>query len=204
MRIKGNLIVISGPSGSGKGTVCKAMFDSMTDLHLSISATTRQQRVGERDGVDYFFMSKSEFESMIAGERLLEWANVYGRYYGTPVEPVLNAVQQGRDVILEIDVQGAFQVRKKFPACVLIFLIPPSRSALEERLRNRATDSDEEIERRLKWAENEIQKVEFYDYLVINDEVANAARKVVNIINAERCRPARLDIESLMQKYRNK
>ncbi len=204
MRIKGNLIVISGPSGSGKGTVCKAMFDSMTDLHLSISATTRQQRAGERDGVDYFFMSKSAFETMIAEERLLEWADVYGRYYGTPAEPVLDAVRQGLDVILEIDVQGAFQVRKKFPACVLIFLIPPSRSALEERLRNRATDSDEEIERRLQWAQSEIEKVAYYDYLVINDEVAKAAQKVIDIINAERCRPALMDIESLMQKYRNK
>lgn len=204
MRIKGNLIVISGPSGSGKGTVCKAMFDSMTDLHLSISATTRQLRVGEKDGVDYLFVSKSAFESMIAKEQLLEWANVYGRYYGTPVEPVLNAVNQGQDVILEIDVQGAFQVRKKFPSCVLIFLIPPSRPALEERLRNRATDSDEEIERRLKWAESEIQKVEYYDYLVINDEVEKAARTVINIINAERCRPALMDIKSLMQNYRNK
>ena len=202
MRIKGNLIVISGPSGSGKGTVCKAMFDSMTDLHLSTSATTRKQRVGEQDGVDYYFLSRPEFESMIEEDQLLEWANVYGQYYGTPVEPVLNAVNRGNDVILEIDVQGAFQVRKKFPTCVLIFLIPPSRSALEERLKNRATDSDEEIERRLKWAESEIQQVKFYDYLVINDEVEKAAHKVVNIINAERCRPALLDIDSLMQKYR--
>ena len=202
MRIKGNLIVISGPSGSGKGTVCKAMFNSMRDLHLSTSATTRQQRVGEQDGVDYYFLSKPEFESMIADDQLLEWANVYGQYYGTPVEPVLNAVNRGKDVILEIDVQGAFQVRKKFPTCVLIFLIPPSRSALEERLKNRATDSDEEIERRLKWAESEIQQVEYYDYLVINDEVEKAAHKVVNIINAERCRPALLDIKSLMQKYK--
>ena len=202
MRIRGNLIIISGPSGSGKGTVCKAMFDSMTDLHLSLSATTRQQRVGEQDGVDYYFLSRPEFEKMIAEDQLLEWANVYGQYYGTPMEPVLNAVNQGKDVILEIDVQGAFLVRKKFPTCVLIFLIPPSRLALEKRLKNRATDSDEEIEQRLKWAESEIQQVAYYDYLIINDEVEKAAYKVVNIINAERCRPALLDIESLMNKYR--
>ncbi|MFA7468671.1 MAG: guanylate kinase, partial [Desulfotomaculaceae bacterium] len=135
-------------------------------------------------------------------DQLLEWANVYGQYYGTPMEPVLNAVNQGKDVILEIDVQGAFLVRKKFPTCVLIFLIPPSRLALEKRLKNRATDSDEEIEQRLKWAESEIQQVAYYDYLIINDEVEKAAYKVVNIINAERCRPALLDIESLMNKYR--
>ncbi|MCL2337198.1 MAG: guanylate kinase [Firmicutes bacterium] len=204
MNIKGNLIIISGPSGAGKGTVCKAILDSMTDLHLSISATTRPKRVGERAGADYFFVSKPAFEAMIAGDGLLEWANVYGQYYGTPVEPVVKAVEQGRDVIMEIDVQGALQIRKKFPGCVLIFLAPPSRSTLEQRLRNRATDSDEEIERRLKWAEGEMQKVEFYDYLVLNDEVENAVRKVANIINAERCRPARLDMESLMQQYRNK
>lgn len=202
MRIRGNLFVISGPSGSGKGTVCKELFRGLSDLKLSISATTRKPRDGEKDGVDYYFLSRPEFESMITGDKLLEWADVYGNYYGTPVEPVMEAINRGNDVILEIDVQGAFQVRKKIPGCVLIFLIPPSRALLEQRLRNRATDSDGEIERRLQWAEREIAQVYKYDYLVINDEVERAARKVSAIITAESCRPVLLDIDSLMQKYR--
>lgn len=202
MRKRGNLVVISGPSGSGKGTVCRELFRDLADLHLSISATTRKPRNGERDGVDYYFLSRAEFESMIAADKLLEWADVYGNYYGTPVEPVMKAVNRGQDVILEIDVQGALQVKDKCPSCVLIFLIPPSRSVLEQRLRNRATDSPGEIELRLQWAEGEIAQVPRYDYLVINDELGEAARTVAAIITAERCRPALLDMELLLQKYR--
>ena len=202
MRKKGNLIVISGPSGSGKGTICRALFKEVPDLHYSVSATTRKPRLGEKDAVDYFFLTKLEFENMITGDKLLEWADVYGNYYGTPVEPVMTALETGRDVMLEIDVQGAFQVRNKYPGCVLIFLIPPSRAVLEHRLKNRGTDSDDDIERRLRWAEKEIGEVMNYDYLVINGEVEKATRDVYAVIKAERCRPALLDIESLLHKYR--
>jgi len=203
MKTRGNLIVISGPSGSGKGTVCQGLCRAMSGLHISISATTRKPRSGEKDGINYYFLSREQFEKMIAGGQLLEWADVYGYYYGTPGEPVIEALNAGKDVILEIDVQGALQVKSKFPGCVLIFLIPPTRAELEKRLRNRGTDSAEEIERRLRWAEKEINEVSKYDYLVINDDLESAIRKVCTIITAERCRPALLDVEMLLQRYRN-
>ncbi len=202
LRKTGNLVVISGPSGSGKGTICRALFKIMPELRLSISATTRKPRSGERDGIDYYFLSKAEFEAMIEAGKLLEWAKVYGNYYGTPAEPVMKSINEGRDVILEIDVQGAFQVREKYPGCILIFLIPPSRAELEHRLKSRATDSEEEIQRRLTWVEREVAQLGKYDYLVINDKVEKAARTVSAIITAERCRPALLDTESLLEKYR--
>lgn len=201
MKIKGNLIVISGPSGSGKGTVCRSMFNEISDLHLSISATTRKPRSGEADGVHYYFLSREHFEKRIASDQLLEWAEVYGYYYGTPKEQVCEAINRGKDVILEIDVQGALHVKSKFPDCVMIFLLPPSSTELELRLKNRGTDSPEEIKKRLQWAEQEIKEFEKYDYLVINDEVCNAVQKVCAIINAERCRPTRLDVELIMKRY---
>ncbi len=198
---KGNLIVISGPSGSGKGTICRALLREMSDLHLSVSATTRQPRPGEQDGIDYYFLHRKQFEKMIADNQLLEWAEVYGYYYGTPAEPVREAISRGKDVILEIDVQGAAKVKNNYPGCVLIFIIPPSRHELEQRLTGRATDSADEIRRRLAWAEREIKELPKYDYLVINDEVAAAASKVRSIIIAERCRPALLDINDFITRY---
>lgn len=201
MRSKGNLIVISGPSGSGKGTVCQGLFKELDNLHLSISATTRKPRGNEQHGKDYYFLNREQFESLIAGDQLLEWANVYGNYYGTPRQPVMEAIDGGLDVILEIDVQGALHVKSKYPNCVLIFLIPPSRAELAKRLKNRGTDSDSAIEYRLQWAESEIKKVREYDYLVVNDDLAAATRKVSAIIIAERCRPGLFDIDLLLQKY---
>lgn len=193
--------MISGPSGSGKGTVCQGLFRELDNLHLSISATTRNPRGEERHGVDYYFLTREQFKSMIAGDQLLEWANVYGNYYGTPQQPVIDAVNRGLDVILEIDVQGALNVKSKYPHCVLIFLIPPSRAELEMRLTNRGTDSAGEIEHRLQWAEKEIKEVHKYDYLVINDDLVAATKRVCAIITAERCRPRVFDIDSLLQKY---
>lgn len=202
MKTRGNLIVISGPSGSGKGTICQGLFDKIPDLHLSISATTRKPRSGEKEGINYYYLSKQEFEKKINAGQLLEWADVYGNYYGTPKEPVIEAINSGKDVVLEIDVQGALQVKSKHTDCILIFLIPPSRTELEMRLRKRGTDSTEEIEHRLKWAIKEIKEVRKYDYLVINDDIASAVEKVCAIITAERNRPALIEIEALLELYR--
>jgi len=199
MKSKGNLIIISGPSGSGKGTVCNVLTKTEANLLVSVSATTRKPRGEEKEGIDYFFLTREQFEEMIAGDRLLEWADVYGNYYGTPREPVEKNLALGWDVILEIDVQGGLQIKNKFPKCVLIFLIPPSRSQLETRLKQRGTDSTSDIERRLNWAERELKEVHKYDYLVINDQVEAAARKISAIVTAERCRPALMDVESFLK-----
>jgi guanylate kinase len=198
---RGNLIVVSGPSGSGKGTVCQGLFKELANLQLSISATSRKPRGEERHGVDYYFLTREQFESMIAGSQLLEWADVYGNYYGTPQQPVLDALNQGMDVVLEIDVQGALQVKSKYPDGVLIFLIPPSRAELAERLKNRGTDSSEAIEERLKWAEKEIKEIVKYDYLVINEDLTDAVQRVCAIITAERCRPRLFEMDLLLQNY---
>lgn len=183
------MIVLSGPSGSGKGTVRQALSRYIDNLYYSVSATTRAPRSGEIDGTDYYFVSREEFEEMIRADKLLEWANVYNYYYGTPREPVEQAMKKGLDVILEIDVQGALQVKKKFPKAILIFLLPPTPEELGARLHARKTDSPEEIELRLQWAKKEIKLIDKYDYLVINDKVEVAAGKINAIIEAERCRP---------------
>jgi guanylate kinase len=186
---KGNLIVISGPSGSGKGTVRQALASFRNNLYYSVSATTRAPRPGEVHGTDYYFVSREDFEQMIATDKLLEWASVYKYYYGTPREPVENALQDGLDVILEIDVQGGLQVKEKFPQAVLIFLLPPTPEELGTRLKSRRTDSPEEIKMRLNWAKEEVKLLNRYDYLVINDSVEEAAKKMNSIIEAESCRP---------------
>ncbi len=193
--------MISGPSGSGKGTVCQGLFKELANLQLSISATSRKPRGAEQHGVDYYFLTQEQFELMIAGNKLLEWADVYGNYYGTPQQPVVDAVNLGVDVILEIDVQGALQVKSKYADSVLIFLIPPSRAELARRLKNRGTDSSGDVEHRLQWAEREIKEIRKYDYLVINDDLVDAVQRVCAIITAERCRPRLFDIDLFLQNY---
>lgn len=188
---EGMLVVLSGPSGSGKGTICRALLDAESRLQLSISATTRPPRPQEVDGVNYFFVSRERFRQMIAAGQLLEWAEVYGQYYGTPRQAVEDALARGRDVLLEIDVQGGLQVREKFPAAVLIFVLPPSREVLARRLRGRASDAPEEIDKRLHWAEREVKLISRYDYLVQNDRLEDAVSTVRSILTAERCRPGR-------------
>jgi guanylate kinase len=201
MSIKGNLVVLSGPSGTGKGTVCKGLFQELDKLHLSISATTRQPRGTEQHGREYFFLDQEQFELLITDDQLLEYANVYGDYYGTPRQPVLEALHGGLDVLLEIDVQGGLRVKDKYPSCVLIFLMPPSRAELARRLKNRCTDSDNVIIRRLHWAEGEIEKVSAYDYVVLNDDLAVAIGQVSAIIRAERCRSGSFDMDLFWQQY---
>jgi guanylate kinase len=157
--MKSVLIVLSGPSGAGKGTVSRVLLRQLPDLVLSISATTRLPREGELDRVNYYFISRAKFSEMIARDEFLEWASVYDHYYGTPRFPVEEALARGKDVLLEIDVQGGLQVKQKFPEAVLIFLLPPSRDELKTRLIKRGSESLEEVEKRLRWALTEMQSL---------------------------------------------
>ncbi|OAO83078.1 Guanylate kinase [Anoxybacillus flavithermus] len=190
---RGLLIVLSGPSGVGKGTVRKALF-SQPDIQLqySISVTTRKPREGEVDGVDYFFKTREQFEQMIRENELLEWAEYVGNYYGTPIEYVEKTLQEGKDVFLEIEVQGAMQVRKVFPEALFIFLAPPSLSELRKRIEMRGTESEELIRDRLKAAKEELEMMDAYDYVVENDQVELACERIRAIVMAEHCRRERV------------
>ena len=189
MTKRGLLIVLSGPSGVGKGTVRAAIFSKEEQKFVySISATTRLPRTGETDGVDYFFKTREEFEQMIQNKQLLEYAEYVGNYYGTPLEYVENTLAKGKDVFLEIDVQGAIQVRDLMPDGVFIFLTPPDLNELESRIVNRGTDSDEVIAKRMKTAREELELMKYYDYSVVNDTVDNAVQKIEAIIQTEHLR----------------
>lgn len=185
MKRKGCLIVVSGASGTGKGTVCAALLKKRTSLRYSISATTRNPRNGEQDGVQYFFHSRESFEKMIADGGLLEWADVYGNYYGTPKAPIERSLEEGQDILLEIDTQGALNVMEKMPDGVFIFLLPPSLEELERRLRSRGTDAEEAIIRRLESARNELAAAKKYGYIVVNDVVNDAVDIIDAILTAE-------------------
>ena len=192
MTKRGLLIVLSGPSGVGKGTVRAAIFSKGEQKFVySISATTRKPRTGETDGVDYFFKTREEFEQMIQNKQLLEYAEYVGNYYGTPLEYVENTLATGKDVFLEIDVQGAIQVRELMPEGVFIFLTPPDLNELETRIVNRGTDSDEVIAKRMKTAREELELMKYYDYSVVNDTVDNAVQKIEAIIQTEHLRIVR-------------
>ena len=192
MTKRGLLIVLSGPSGVGKGTVRAAIFSKGEQKFVySISATTRLPRTGETDGVDYFFKTREEFEQMIQNKQLLEYAEYVGNYYGTPLEYVENTLAKGKDVFLEIDVQGAIQVRELMPDGVFIFLTPPDLNELESRIVNRGTDSDEIIAKRMKTAREELELMKYYDYSVVNDTVDNAVQKIEAIIQTEHLRIVR-------------
>ena len=191
---KALLIVLSGPSGVGKGTVRKAIFqDPDVDFVYSISVTSRKKRRGEVDGVDYFFKTREEFEEMIKNDELLEYTQYVGNYYGTPIKFVKETLESGKDVFLEIEVEGAKQVREKFPDGLFIFLIPPSFRELEKRIRRRGTESDELIQSRLAVAREELKMMSLYDYVVENDRVENAVKKIKAIVMAEHCRRSRVE-----------
>ncbi len=187
----GSLIVISGPSGAGKGTIVKALLDQYPSVHYSVSATTRAPREGEVNGVNYWFLSREEFEQMREKDDLLEWAEVYGNYYGTPRQRVMEAINLGHDIILEIDPQGAMKVKKKFPNAVFIYIMPPSPRELTRRICGRGTESQDDIRCRLNSVTNELGYVHEYDYLVVNDEIAEATSDVAAIIRAEKWRVKR-------------
>ncbi|MGG3832166.1 MULTISPECIES: guanylate kinase [Geobacillus] len=190
---RGLLIVMSGPSGVGKGTVRKALFSQPDiNLHYSVSVTTRPPREGEVEGVDYFFRTREQFEQMIRENKLLEWAEYVGNYYGTPIDYVEKTLAEGKDVFLEIEVQGAMKVRRAFPEALFIFLAPPSLTELEKRIMGRGTESKELIENRLRAAKEELEMMDEYDYVVENDEVELACERIKAIVIAEHCRRERV------------
>lgn len=198
MTERGLLIVLSGPSGVGKGTVRKAIFESEdNDFHYSISMTTRAKRVGEVEGVDYFFRSREEFEALIEAGEMLEYAEYVGNYYGTPLSYVQETLDQGKDVFLEIEVQGAKQVKDKVPDGVFIFLTPPDLVELRSRIVGRGTDALEVIDERMRVAREEIEMMALYDYAVVNDQVPHAVKRVKEIIATEHVR-----VERVIGKYR--
>jgi guanylate kinase len=199
MTEKGLLIVVSGPSGAGKGTICKKLVTMNRDIMISVSATTRPPREGEADGVNYFFMTRQRFEQMIADDGFIEYAMVYGNYYGTPRAYVEENLNNGRDVLLEIDIQGALQVKEKYPDSVFVFILPPSMEELKNRITRRGTESEKEILRRFEAAYKEINYVSRYNYFVINDKVDDAAEKLRSIIIAEKCRVDRFKMRLIGQ-----
>lgn len=188
---QGVLLVVSGPSGAGKGTICQMLRDQLPELGYSVSVTTRQPRTGEIDGVNYFFKTVEEVKEMIAKDQLLEYAEVYGNYYGTPRDYVMDLLNSGKDVLLEIDIQGALQIKKRFPDGVFVFIVPPSLDELSARIYKRGTDSEEVIQRRMASAASELTYAAEYDYIVVNDIAEKAAGKILTIMDAERYRVAR-------------
>lgn len=187
----GLLIVISGFSGSGKGTIMKELLKRYDNYALSISATTRAPREGETDGREYFFKTREEFEKMIAKEELIEYAEYVNNYYGTPRAYVEEQLTAGKDVILEIEIQGALKVKEKYPDTLLMFVTPPSAQVLKDRLVGRGTETAEVIDSRMKRAVEESQGVEKYDYLVINDDLERCAKEMHSIIQGEHDRVSR-------------
>lgn len=193
---KGLLIVLSGPSGTGKGTVCKALLRKRKDISLSVSCTTRTPRPGETNGVSYFFKSREDFESLIKQNEFLEYADVFSNYYGTPKSFVDAAIEDGKDVLLEIDVQGALKVKAAYPQGVCIFLVPPSMEELEKRIRSRGTETAEQIEARLGKANAEMKLMREYDYRIVNDKVDDVVCRIEAIMTAEKLRIFRYEDET--------
>ena len=189
---KGLLVVISGPSGVGKSTVRQALFSMKGhNLVYSVSMTTRAPRASEQEGVDYYFVSNEEFERRIADDLFLEYADFVGNMYGTPLDKVEELLDEGKEVVLEIDTEGALQVRSKMPDAIMIFIVPPTKEALYERLRRRGTESDYQLEKRIEKANKEFKLAHKYDYIVANDDVENAADRILAIIRAEHAKTSR-------------
>ena len=192
IRRRGTLFVVSAPSGAGKTTLCREMRLRLHDLAYSVSVTTRAPRPGEIDGSDFRFVSERTFRAMLDRGEMAEWATVHGNLYGTPSAPLEAALGDGRDVLLDIDTQGAAQLRARYSEAVLIFIVAPSMAELEQRLRERRSDRESEIARRLERARTEVTLWRRYDYLIVNRDVKEAMEQLASIIQAERCRVARL------------
>ena len=184
--LEGLLFVVSGPSGVGKGTVIEALMQEYDDINYSISATTRSPRADEVDGIDYFFLSEDKFIEMQKNGEFIECAKVHNNYYGTPRSSVIDCLEKGKDIILEIDIQGARQVKREFEECILIFLLPPSLEELEKRLNKRGTESEKSRKIRLENARRELKETVEYDYEVVNDEVKSTVNKLKEIIIKEK------------------
>ncbi|WP_270474769.1 guanylate kinase [Clostridium cochlearium] len=196
---KGLLIVISGPSGTGKGTVCKELLKK-NNFWFSVSATTRSPREGEEHGKNYYFMTKEQFQDKIEENDFLEYAEVYGNYYGTPKSKVVEMLDKGKDVILEIDIQGALKVKENYKEGIFIFILPPSMEELKNRIIKRGTETEESLMTRFKSAYKEINYVSKYNYAVVNDKVNDAVEKIQSIIIAEKCRVDRIKDSILLSK----
>ena len=188
---KGGVFIISGPSGSGKDTVMTELFKKMPELLFSISSITRAMRVGEREGEKYNFITRERFEDMLKNDRLLEHNEFVGNYYGTPREPVERAVANGQDMVIEVDVNGAAQIREKMPEAVSIFIMPPSFAELKRRLSGRGTESEELIQTRLASALGEIKRAAEYDYIVVNEDITAAADDIMSVILSSRLKTDR-------------
>ncbi len=186
MKSKGLLIVFSGPSGAGKDTILRKLLEKNPNIRLSVSATTRQPRQGEVHGSDYFFVDKNEFVRMVQQNEMIESAEYCGNFYGTPRKPIDGWLANGDDVILEIEVQGGSQIKNKCPDSVSVFILPPSFAVLEQRLKDRKTESEEAVQKRLETARKEILEAVNYDYAVINDTVDHAVDEIIHIIRAEK------------------
>lgn len=191
MKHKGILIVVSGFSGAGKGTLMKQLVHSYDNYALSVSMTTRNPRPGEEEGKEYFFVSREEFEEKIAQDGLIEYASYCDNYYGTPREYVERQLEKGKDVILEIEIQGALKIKKKFPTALLMFVMPPNAAELKKRLEGRGTESRDVIEKRLKRASEEAEGIEQYDYIVINDKLEECVEEMHYLVQAAHCAPSR-------------
>lgn len=191
LKVKGLLIVVTGPSAVGKGTICHALRQETPNLHWSVSCTTRKQRPGEVHGKDYFFIDEAEFRRRIEAGELLEWAQVYSNYYGTPRQYVDEMIENGHDIILDIDMQGARRVRDMYPGSVFVFVIPPSMEALRQRIIGRGTESDEAVRLRLEQAPKWIEEGLQYDYVIVNDDLQEAVRHLRTVIEAEKSRTTR-------------
>lgn len=189
---KGLLIVISGPSGAGKGTICKALIEKNPNIQVSTSCTTRNPRVGEIDGINYYFITKDEFKDRISKDDFIEYAEVYGNFYGTPKSNVEKLLDDGKDVILEIDIQGALKVKENFDDGTFIFILPPSMEELKQRIIKRGSETPESLMTRFKSAYQELNFISKYNYAVVNDTVDTAVSKVESIIAAEKCRVDRI------------
>jgi guanylate kinase len=197
---RGLLFVISGPSGAGKGTICQRLKEQGV-IELSVSMTTRKPRPGEQDGINYFFVSEDEFKKYIGKNGFLEYAQVYGNYYGTPKDIVLKKLEQNKDVVLEIDIQGALKVKETYPKGVFIFILPPSMAELRRRITGRGSESEADINLRLGETLKEVAYIDRYDYCVINDNIEEAVQRVSDIIKAEHSKVTQ-DIYELIEKYK--
>ena len=199
---KGLLLVVSGPSGTGKGTICKDIVAKHEDINLSISATTRNPRVGEVEGKSYFFKTKEEFEAIVDRGEFLEHAMIYDNYYGTPKKAIFDELDMGRDVILEIEMQGAMQIKEVYPQAVFIFVLPPSLQELRNRIVGRGTETEEQIEKRFNSAYDEIKLLGDYDYFIFNNIVEKSAEEILNILEVEKNKVSRYkkDILDMFEK----